>query len=394
MNATASHGRLSAQTSSSISSLHVQKGEKERRAMNSKLLLPASAAVVLFSALIVIIATLRPGGLDLLRRETDVIAGRAVPIERAVGPESFAFDPRGDGPYTGLSDGRVVKEECEGPHDHEAMEHICGRPLGLGFNHNTGDLYVADAYMGLLVVGPDGGSATKVDVAAGVDPGPLRFANGLDIDQRSGTIYFSDSSTKYQRKDYISLILAGDKTGRLMKYDPHTKRVEVLLHSLAFANGVAMTSDGSSVLISETSSCRILQYCLKTGTTRVFTRLPGFPDNIKRSPRGGYWVGIFSRKGRLLDWLLANPMVGTALTKYVPNHTKVALWYTRWRGRGLAVRLGEEGEVLEVLEGESIGSEWKSVSEVVEMEMETERGGKNKFWVGSVNMPFAGTFLR
>lgn len=27
----------------------------------------------------------------------------------AVGPESFAFDPRGEGPYTGVSDGRVVK---------------------------------------------------------------------------------------------------------------------------------------------------------------------------------------------------------------------------------------------------------------------------------------------
>lgn len=27
----------------------------------------------------------------------------------AIGPESFAFDPIGGGPYTGLSDGRIVK---------------------------------------------------------------------------------------------------------------------------------------------------------------------------------------------------------------------------------------------------------------------------------------------
>ncbi|KAK4708561.1 hypothetical protein R3W88_029486 [Solanum pinnatisectum] len=26
-----------------------------------------------------------------------------------VGPESFAFDPHGDGPYTGVSDGRIIK---------------------------------------------------------------------------------------------------------------------------------------------------------------------------------------------------------------------------------------------------------------------------------------------
>lgn len=33
----------------------------------------------------------------------------AIPIEGAVGPESFAFDPLGGGPYTGVSDGRIIK---------------------------------------------------------------------------------------------------------------------------------------------------------------------------------------------------------------------------------------------------------------------------------------------
>ena len=33
----------------------------------------------------------------------------AIPIEGAVGPESFAFDPLGGGPYTGISDGRIIK---------------------------------------------------------------------------------------------------------------------------------------------------------------------------------------------------------------------------------------------------------------------------------------------
>lgn len=28
---------------------------------------------------------------------------------RGVGPESFAFDLNGDGPYTGVSDGRIIK---------------------------------------------------------------------------------------------------------------------------------------------------------------------------------------------------------------------------------------------------------------------------------------------
>lgn len=76
-------------------------------------------------------------------------------------------------------------------------EHICGRPLGLRFDKKTGDLYIADAYFGLLKVGPEGGLATSLTTEAeGV---PLRFTNDLDIDEE-GNIYFTDSSTKYQRR--------------------------------------------------------------------------------------------------------------------------------------------------------------------------------------------------
>ena len=42
------------------------------------------------------------------------------------------------------------------------LEHVCGRPLGLRFDKKSGDLYIADAYLGLQVVGPIGGLATQV----------------------------------------------------------------------------------------------------------------------------------------------------------------------------------------------------------------------------------------
>lgn len=77
------------------------------------------------------------------------------------------------------------------------FEHICGRPLGLRFDKKTGDLYIADAYLGLLKVGPEGGLATSLATEAeGV---PLRFTNDLDMDEE-GNVYFTDSSTKYQRR--------------------------------------------------------------------------------------------------------------------------------------------------------------------------------------------------
>ena len=83
-------------------------------------------------------------------------------------------------------------------------EHICGRPLGLRFDKRTGDLYIADAYFGLLVVGPQGGLATRL--VSEVDGVPLKFTNDLDID-KEGIVYFTDSSSVYQRR-YVMILLS------------------------------------------------------------------------------------------------------------------------------------------------------------------------------------------
>lgn len=83
------------------------------------------------------------------------------------------------------------------PFSHIKSEHICGRPLGLRFDKKTGDLYIADAYLGLLKVGQQGGiAATLTTEAEGV---PFGFTNDLAIDEE-GTVYFTDSSTTYQRR--------------------------------------------------------------------------------------------------------------------------------------------------------------------------------------------------
>lgn len=78
------------------------------------------------------------------------------------------------------------------------MEHICGRPLGLRFHKKTGDLYIADAYLGLQVVGPTGGLATQL--LTEVDGQSLHFTNDMDIDEENDVIYFTDSSIKFHRR--------------------------------------------------------------------------------------------------------------------------------------------------------------------------------------------------
>lgn len=76
------------------------------------------------------------------------------------------------------------------------VEKRCGRPLGLRFDKESGDLYIADAYYGVLVVGPEGGIATPL--ATHVEGKPILFANDLDI-HSNGSIFFTDTSKRYNR---------------------------------------------------------------------------------------------------------------------------------------------------------------------------------------------------
>jgi len=63
----------------------------------------------------------------------------------------------------------------------EQTESLCGRPLGLQFFAMTSNLYIADAYMGLMKVGPNGGEVHVLATQA-ADGVPFHFVNGLDVD--------------------------------------------------------------------------------------------------------------------------------------------------------------------------------------------------------------------
>jgi sugar lactone lactonase YvrE len=82
------------------------------------------------------------------------------------------------------------------------------------------------------------------------------------------------------------LLISGDNTGRLLKYDPtKSNEVEVLVDGLSFANGLAMSTDGTArhgtyLLLAETTTGKILRYWIKTpkafdlGGSRADTLVP------------------------------------------------------------------------------------------------------------------------
>ncbi|XVF78780.1 hypothetical protein PTKIN_Ptkin14bG0163900 [Pterospermum kingtungense] len=238
---------------------------------------------------------------------------------------------KGEGPYVGLSDGTVLKWQgpelgckefaipspfrtrkfCNGS-TNPNLEPICGRPLGLKFNTATCHLYIADAYFGLLEVGPNGGVAKQIATSAeGV---PFRFTNGLDIDANTGMVYFTDSSTIFQRRNVDALIRSPfDRSGRLLQYNPYTKRASSLAHrgrvralaryglrgsdSPSGAHQISinnlegwLSKSNSFLLVAESGRMRVLRFNVEGEEQghdqKVFAQLPRVPYNIKRNKKG------------------------------------------------------------------------------------------------------------
>ncbi|KAG2613235.1 protein STRICTOSIDINE SYNTHASE-LIKE 10-like [Panicum virgatum] len=297
-----------------------------------------------------------------------------LPDTLAIGPESVAFDGHGAGPYVSVSDGRILKyggegagwrtfayspsytkNNCDAFSDLPpvATESSCGRPLGLRFHVDSGNLYIADAYMGLMRVGPNGGEATVLAKEAG--GAPLRFTNGVDIDQVTGDVYFTDSSTTYTRAQHQMVTTTGDSTGRIMKYDPRTNQVTVLQSGVTYPNGIAVSADRTHLIVALTGPCQLMRYWIrgpKANTSEPFTDLPGYPDNVRPDGKGGYWVALHREKFELPFGL--------------DRHL-------------LAIRIGAEGEKLQEMKGP------KNVRPTEAVERE---GGK--IYLGSVELSYVG----
>lgn len=324
-------------------------------------------------------------------------------LNQVQGPESIAFDPMGRGPYTGVADGRVLFWDGHNWTDfaytspnrsglcdpkpstlsYVKTEHICGRPLGLRFDKKTGDMYIADAYFGLMKVGPEGGLATSLTTEAeGV---PLIFTNDLDLDDE-GNIYFTDSSTKYRRRNFLQLVFSSEDSGRVLKYNPKTKETTVLIRNLQFPNGLSLSKDGSFFVFCEGQIGRLSRYWLKgekAGTWEPLALLPGFPDNVRTNEKGEFWVAVHCRRSIYAHILGLYPKLRHAWLKLPISAKMHYLMQIGGRPHALVVKYSPEGKLLQILEDRQ-GKVVKAVSEV------EERDGK--LWIGSVLTPFIAVY--
>ncbi|MEV4278140.1 SMP-30/gluconolactonase/LRE family protein [Actinoplanes xinjiangensis] len=215
------------------------------------------------------------------------------------GPEDVVVDSAGR-VITGLADGRILRiDPATG--ERTVLADTGGRPLGL-HPRADGGVLVCDHDRGLLAVGADGTVEVLVDT---VDAEPLTFASNV-VEGPDSTIWFTSSTTRWTLDDHLGDVFEHSGTGRLLRRDPDGT-VTILLDGLKFANGLALTADGTALLIAETAGYRIRRYGLDGTDAMLVENLPGFPDNLWLGSDGLLWAGIAAPRDALLDRLLPLP---------------------------------------------------------------------------------------
>lgn len=307
---------------------------------------PVSSAAYIPSPAIPMQGKLAPN--DALKKAQRLAEGKVH------GPEDVDMDSAGR-IYSGTQDGKIVRLLPNG--EPETFAETGGRPLGLHFDTN-GNLIVADAWKGLLSIGPQGQITTLTTEANGKS---FQFTNALDI-ASDGKIYFTDSS-HFHQPDWMLDAYEARPSGQLMCYDPATKTTQVILAGLNFPNGVALSQQEDFLIVNETFRYRTLRFWLKgqrTGTDGAFIEnLPGFPDGVSANGKGIFWMAIPTLRNPLLDAIHPYPWLKNLMARLPKSLSPKPQPY------GLVIAINENGEIIDSLHDRdgSVVSQVTSVKE-------------------------------
>lgn len=224
------------------------------------------------------------------------------------GGETVAIDSQKGWLYTGDEEGHLLAFDLSISPPARMVEKKVprGRILGLVVD-DDGSVLIANHGVGLRRFMPSGELETLLTHAGGQS---ILFANGIDLGS-DGWVYFSDASSKFNNSTlkgappYAPLDnFEARPHGRLIAYHLISGKHHILADQLYFANGVAVSHDGESVLVVETNRYRISRFAIQQDRTSrhevVLDNLPGFADGLWRNPRGGYRVTF--QADEMLPW--------------------------------------------------------------------------------------------
>lgn len=263
------------------------------------------------------------------------------------GPEHVAVDVSGR-VLTGLGDGQIVRVDPAG--GVEMVANTGGRPLGMEFAGED-TLIVGDAERGLLRITLT--EPATIDVLCDQVNGERLVFCSCPAVAADGTVYFSQSSRRWDLAHYKADLLEHSGTGRVMRW--RDGQVDVVADGLHFANGVVLAPDESSLTVAETGAYRITRIAL-TGARAgqaapLIESLPGFPDNLTTGPDDLIWVAMAGPRDPVLDFLLPRPSwMRAAMWSALPDRLKPGPKDMAW-----VLAVDQDGRVVHDLRGWNVG---------------------------------------
>jgi sugar lactone lactonase YvrE len=239
----------------------------------------------------------------------------------------------------------------------EVFANTGGRVLGFDFDAE-GRMIAADAMKGLLAITADARVIVLADRVSSDDP--IRYADAVVV-APDGTIYFTDASTRFAPAAWggtyeasVLDIIEQSATGRVLAYEPATRKTRVVAHGLSFANGIALSSDGHTLFVNETGRYRVWKIdgrasdlAVQGGSPQarvLLDNLPGYPDNLMRGRDGRIWVGMFKPRNAAADSLAQRPFLRKVLLRLPRSLLPLGKSY------GHVIAIDEAGRVTEDLQ--------------------------------------------
>lgn len=248
---------------------------------------------------------------------------------------------------------------------------------GLNF-HPDGRLLVCVGGEGVWLV-DHSGAPEKIELSLEKPLlSPTCIAVGPD-----GGIYITEGSSQHSLENWVRDLMEKRSDGRLIHFDPQTKKSKVLLSKLKYPHGICFNTAGDSLILTESWAHRISRYPLndiRAERGEDFMRnLPGYPARIIAAAEDTYWVALFARRTQLIELVLVEKQYRTEMMRQIepaywiaPSITPAQSYLEPLQGGqikqlgvmkpwapprsyGLVIRVDSHGEVKESLHCRSEG---------------------------------------
>jgi sugar lactone lactonase YvrE len=286
-------------------------------------------------------------------------------------PEVDDIAEGSDGALYVSAGNRVLRLAGEGYGERRLFATLDGKAGGLAF-HPDGRLLICVSGRGLLARDAAGNERWLNTV----EDHPLLCPTSV-VAAKDGTIFLSNGSERHAPEDWCHDLMEKNHTGRLIACGPGLDGARVLRSDLHYPHGLALSSDGRSLWLSESWNHRISRTAIAgagIGAWETMIRnLPGYPARLATAATGGFWLSLFALRTHLVEFVLREDDYRLEMMRTIPsafwispalaatNHclepmqaggVKALGIHKPWappRAYGLVVRLDADGDALESL---------------------------------------------